>query len=314
VTFDKVRGVLDSARRAQIEQVRLQTASPKKVVFVAGGPSHDYGSHEHRAGCLLLEGDLKASGLPVETTVVTNGWPKDESVFDDAAAVVIYADGGGGHPAVRHLDTLRELSDRGVGIVCIHYAVEVPKGEPGEAFLDAIGGYFETHWSVNPWWTADYERLPEHSVTRGVEPFRINDEWYYHMRFREGLEGVTPILTDLPPAETLSRPDGPHSGNPAVREAIARREPQHVAWAYERPNGGRGFGFTGGHVHWNWGHPEFRQLVLNAIVWSAGVDVPQEGVPVRTLTVSDLEANQDEPPPPSHNPARIQAMLDEWNR
>ena len=101
---------------------------------------------------------------------------------------------------------------------------------------------------------------------------------------------------------------------PGIREAIKRGEPQHVAWAYERPNGGRGFGFTGGHVHWNWGHDEFRQLVVNAIVWSAGLDVPADGVPVRTLTVADLEANQDEPPPADHNPARIQAMLDEWNR
>ncbi|MGC1274356.1 MAG: family 16 glycoside hydrolase [Planctomycetaceae bacterium] len=289
-------------------------AGPKKIVFVAGGPSHAYGEHEHKAGCLLLESELKASGLPAQTTVVTNGWPKDESVFDDTTAIVIYADGGGGHPAMKHLDKLRELADAGVGIVCLHYGVEVPKGEGGDAFLDTIGGYFEPHWSVNPHWTANYKNLPVHPITRGIGPFHINDEWYYHMRFREDLEGITPILTDLPPAETLARPDGPHSGNSAVRQAIAQGKPQHVAWAYERPNGGRGFGFTGGHFHWNWGHPEFRQLVLNAIVWSADIDVPKDGVPVRKLTVSDLEANQDEQPPADHNPARIQAMLDDWNR
>ena len=227
---------------------------------------------------------------------------------------MIYSDGGGGHPAVAHLDTLGALADRGVGIVCLHYGVEVPKGKPGDAFLDAIGGYFETDWSVNPHWVARFDALPQHPITRGVRPFEINDEWYYHMRFRPGMEGVTPILTDLPPAETLSRPDGPHSGNPAVRQAVAKGEPQHTAWAYERPDGGRGFGFTGGHFHWNWGHPEFRQLVLNAIVWSAGIDVPGDGIPARALTVSDLEANQDDAPSANHNPARIQAMLDEWNR
>lgn len=305
-------------RNIRIKRLREQTSaaeSPKKkIVFVAGGPSHNYGAHEHKAGCMLLKEDLDRSGLPLETVLVTNGWPKDESVFDDAAAVVIYADGGGGHPAVKHLDSLRAMADRGVGIVCLHYGVEVPKGEPGEAFLETIGGYFEPDWSVNPHWTASYNALPQHPITRGVKPFRINDEWYYHMRFREGMQGVTPILTDVPTQETLSRPDGPHEGNPAVREAVAKGEPQHVAWAYERPNGGRGFGFTGGHVHWNWGHPEFRQLVLNAIVWTAGLDVPKDGVPVRTLTVADLEANQDEPKPDDYNPARIQAMLDEWNR
>src|SRR5690606_32746881 len=64
----------------------------KKIVFVAGRRSHGYGAHEHKAGCMLLIEDLKASGLPIETTLVTEGWPTDESVFDDADAVVIYAD------------------------------------------------------------------------------------------------------------------------------------------------------------------------------------------------------------------------------
>src|SRR5205085_2333802 len=82
--------------------------------------------------------------------------------------------------------------------------------------------------------------------------FDIEDEWYYHMRFREPFRGVTPILTDVPPPESLSRPDDPHAGNPAVRAAVARKEPQHTAWARERADGGRGFGFTGGHYHWNW--------------------------------------------------------------
>ena len=99
------------------------------------------------------------------------------------------------------------------------------------------------------------------------------------MRFRDGMKGVTPILSALPPKETLSRRDGPHSGNPHVRSAVLdRKESQHVAWATERADGGRGFGFTGGHVHWNWGDPNFRKLVLNAIVWSAKAEVPKDGV------------------------------------
>jgi hypothetical protein len=123
---------------------------------------------------------------------------------------------------------------------------------------------------------------------------------------------VTPILTDLPPKSSLSRPDGTHSGNPAVRAAIAKGEPQTMAWARERPDGGRGFGLTGGHVHWNWWNVNFRKLVLNAILWAAHVEVPPSGVPSRPLTVKDLEANQDKPQPPDFNPARVQALLDQW--
>jgi hypothetical protein len=210
-----------------------------------------------------------------------------------------------------HLDEFDALAKEGVGLVCIHYAVEVPKGPGGQRLADWTGGYFEPNWSVNPHWTAHYKSLPEHPVTRGVKPFSINDEWYYHMRFLEGSD-VTPLLTDLPPGETLSRPDGTHSGNPAVRAAIARQEPQHMAWARQRPDGGRGFGITGGHVHWNWGNDDFRKLVLNAIVWAARLEVPAEGVPSKPLTVEELEANQDEPKPDDYNRARVQALLDQW--
>ncbi|MCA9048676.1 MAG: hypothetical protein KDA89_08105, partial [Planctomycetaceae bacterium] len=146
------------------------------------------------------------------------------------------------------------------------------------------------------------------------------DEWYYHMRFVEDMAGVTPILSELPPASTLinadgslSRKDGPHQNNAAVRAAVLeRKESQHVAWARSRADAGRGFGFTGGHFHWNWGNRQFRTLVLNAIAWSAHVDVPADGVTSRDLSVEDLMANQDEDVPENFNPARIQAMLEEW--
>jgi type 1 glutamine amidotransferase len=147
--------------------------------------------------------------------------------------------------------------------------------------------------------------LPEHPITRGVKPFAIEDEWYYHMRFRDGMQGVTPILTALPPPATLSRPDGSHSGNPAVRAAIARQEVQHVAWAAEREDGGRGFGFTGAHWHWNWADPNFRRLVLNAIAWCAKADVPAEGVGDRRKVMADMEANHDEQPPAKFDREKI---------
>lgn len=296
------------------KQAARESKQSKKIVFVAGKPSHGYGAHEHKAGCMLLAATLEASGLPVSTKVVTNGWPKDESVLDDADCIVIYADGGGRHPMNQHLDKLEELMEKGVGLVTIHYAVEAPKGPSGEALLDYTGGYFETDWSVNPHWTAEFGELPAHPTTKGVKPFEINDEWYYHMRFREGMAGVTPILSDLPPKSTLSRPDGAHSGNPAVRKAVAAGESQHTAWATERKDGGRGFGFTGGHFHWNWGHDQFRKLVLNAIVWCAHMEVPEGGVSAGTVTVEDLQRNQDYDPPKNFNAARYQKMMDDWNR
>jgi type 1 glutamine amidotransferase len=276
----------------------------KKVVFLAGRPSHDYGSHEHYAGSLILAKNLEASMKDFDVEVFRYDWPDKDSAFQDVDAIVMYCDGGEGHPVIPHLAQINALADQGVGIVCLHYGVEVPKGEPGDHFLKWIGGYFEANWSVNPHWTAEFKSLPEHPITRGVEPFAVQDEWYYHMRFRPEMNGVTPILTAVPPASTLERPDGPHSGNPHVRAKVG--QPQHVAWAAERDNGGRGFGFTGGHFHWNWGNPNVRRVVLNAIVWAAHGEVPENGVGnIEPITVLELKENQDEQPPADFNPATI---------
>ena len=265
----------------------------KKIVFVAGKPSHAYGAHEHNAGCLLLAMELEKALPQYKTVVYRNGWPTEADAFAGADAVVMYSDGGAGHMVNPHLAEVDALAKQGVGIVCIHYAVEVPAEPAGKKFLDWIGGYFEANWSVNPHWTAKFTKFPDHPIARGVKPFSINDEGYYHMRFRPNMEGVTPILTDLPGPETLSRPDGAHSGNPHVRKAVAAGEPQHVAWAAERPDGGRGFGFTGGHDHWNWGCPDFRKVVLNAIVWCAKGEVPAGGVESPTVSLVMLEQNMD---------------------
>ncbi|MBX3439974.1 MAG: ThuA domain-containing protein, partial [Planctomycetaceae bacterium] len=272
------------------------------VVFLAGTPSHGPGDHEHRAGCLLLARRLNAAreehGVPVIATVYSGRWPADPTAFDNVDTVVSYCDGGDGHPLNEHLEEFDSLAQKGVGLVCIHYAVETPPGNTGDHFLKWIGGYFEKHWSVNPHWTANFQKLPDHPITRGVQPFEVNDEWYYHMRFQPGMKGVTPILTDLPPRESLNREDGPHSGNPFVREAVLqRKEPQHVAWAYERPGGGRGFGFTGGHRHVNWQQDDFRKIVLNAILWTAGAEVPADGVPSAAPGEDEIKSNLDEKRP-----------------
>src|SRR5690606_33741535 len=174
---------------------RLPLEDEKKIVLVAGRPSHGPGDHEHNAGVELLAKCLDAQPKTRAQTYL-NGWPRDPSAFDNADSIVLYMDGGDGHPVNRHLDQVEEAMKRGAGLVCIHYAVEVPKGDSGNRFLDWIGGYFETHWSVNPHWDLKDGKLAEdHPITRGVEkPFNVRDEWYYNMRFPEGMKGVTPIL------------------------------------------------------------------------------------------------------------------------
>ena len=246
----------------------LVEGATSRVVFLAGPDSHGPKAHEHHAGSDLLAAALRERNEGIETLTVYNGWPLDESVLQGIDALVIYCDGGRHHLINDHLASFNGLVEQGVGVVALHYAVEVPKeSDSAESLLTAIGGYFETWWSVNPHWEADFTTLPDHPITEGIEPFMMNDEWYFNMRFVD--EGVTPILVAVPPPSTTERDDGPHSGNPHVREMVAAGQPQVVAWVYERPGGGRGFGYTGGHFHANWQDDNARELVLNAIEWVA---------------------------------------------
>jgi hypothetical protein len=288
-------------------------AVDKKVVFVAGPKSHGFFAHEHAAGCKLLAEHLEAANLGIKTVVVTGGFPQDQSVFNDADAVVVACDGGVRHLLNKNLKEFDEVMKRGVGLACIHYGVETTKGSAGDHFLKWIGGYFEPYWSVNPVWNAAFKLLPRHSITQGVMPFTMQDEWYYHMRFREAtsaIGSIVPILSAHPPENTMKRlkpgvDKHPHHGNPDVSDAVLKRkEAQHVAWAYQRGedyNYGRGFGFTGAHFHENWASLDARRLVLNAIAWIAKVEVPVGGVKTSEVTLDDLLKNQDFPKPKNWN-------------
>jgi hypothetical protein len=259
-------------------EVDTKDPSLTKIVLIAGKRSHGPGEHEHFAGCALLM-DMLKQNPGVFPVMCRDGWPKNESILEGAKSIVVYADGGGGHPLLQdnHLEVVGKLMKKGVGLACIHYACE-PTQEKGEKeFLDWIGGAFSINWSVNPHWMAEFTSMPSHPITRGVNPFKMQDEWYFHMRFVDGMKGVTPILSAVPPASTMSRKDGPHEGNPTVREEVAKGLPQHMAWACERPDGARGFGFTGAHFHENWGDINFRRTVVNAILWTARVDIPEMG-------------------------------------
>jgi type 1 glutamine amidotransferase len=267
------------------------SAADKKIVLIAGSPSHGHLEHEHRAGCLLFQKCL-ASVPGVNVTVVSNGWPKDEKVLESADAVVVFCTGGNGHLLTKpeRRQKMEEVLKNGAGFGTMHYGVEIPEKQGGQEFLRWQGGYFLTNWSVNPHWTADFTNLPNHEITRGVKPFKIRDEWYYHMKFADS--GVTPILSAIPPENTRGRPgaNSTHGGNPEVQQRKGQAET--VVWAYERPNGGRGFGFTGAHEHRNWADENFRKVALNAILWIAKVPVPPNGVE-SVVTQEDIMANLD---------------------
>ncbi|MDO7689321.1 MAG: DUF1080 domain-containing protein, partial [Pirellulales bacterium] len=133
----------------RLKRLRL-TDSRKKLLLLAGRASHAQGAHEFRAGCLLFQKCLRKSiGEELITAVHTNGWPEDPTAFDNADAILLFSDGGKGHPVIQsnRLAKIDALAKRGVGVACLHYGVEVPKEKGGPEFLNWIGGFFETDWS-----------------------------------------------------------------------------------------------------------------------------------------------------------------------
>ena len=268
-------------------------AADKTILLIAGRPSHGPGDHEFRAGSLLLQKCLNmVKGIKAE--VHDFGWPKDDSAFEGIDALLIYADGGGGHPAIQkdRAKLIDGLAKKGIGIGCAHYGVEVPKGDPGKYMQDWIGGHYEHAYSVNPMWAPDFKTFPKHPISRGVKPFKVVDEWYFNMRFRtDGVGKITPILVASPSDKVRNGPyvwpKGPYKH---IQQDKGR--PETMMWSYVRKNGGRGFGFTGGHKHLNWGNDNFRKAVLNGLVWIAKFEVPLKGVK-SSIKPIDLKQNLD---------------------
>lgn len=276
----------------------------KKLFIIAGKPSHPPRMHEFNAGVQLLAHCLAdVPGLKVEYSL--NGWPKDESVLNDADAIVFYMDGGKGHEVVqeegRRLKIIDALAKKGVGLGFMHFGVEVVTDQAGKEFTQWIGGHYEHMFSCNPIWEPSFSQFPDHPITHGVKPFTIKDEWYMNMRFVNNIAGneatkvgdlkFTPILVASPSDDVR---DGPYVyPNGPYDHIIANHgRAEAMMWAVERSDGGRGYGFTGGHFHDNWSNDNFRKVVLNAMLWISKVDVPADGV-VSTVTPAQLDANLD---------------------
>ncbi|MFO0970324.1 MAG: hypothetical protein U0793_32650 [Gemmataceae bacterium] len=104
---------------------------------------------------------------------------------------------------------------------------------------------------------------------------------------------MTPILSALPDLKTVGGGGvkaSSHGGNPDVYAEVKAGKAQHMAWAFVRDDGGRGFGFTGYHRFDNLKDDNFRKLLLNAVAWTAKLAVPADGIPSPTLTGKDLDA------------------------
>jgi hypothetical protein len=241
-------------------------AGPERRIVLLAGPvrfNDRRGHHDYVAGCRLLA-ELLSRSADVEPVVIERGWPDDESIFEDAATIVVY-DGGGGKQGFLRNDSRVGVLDRamrrGCGLVILHQGVGFPRErvELGRAWL---GGVYAPGLSARGHWKTSHDRFPEHPVTRGVTAWQLTDGWLVGLVFVGKMHGVTPLVWAAKPQSAESRP-----------EDIA-------AWAYDRPGGGRSFAYTGLDDHSAWHHEGLRRLVVNGVLWTAGAPVAQAGADV----------------------------------
>jgi type 1 glutamine amidotransferase len=268
--------VPDHGRDAHATKTPDGVTTNKKIAFLAGQPSHGEGCHDwYQDAEFVKECLLRAMNIdPPQIDIYRDGWPENAAALDDADAVIFFADGREHHPLAvpGRIEKMRELAKRGKGIAFLHYSIDPPAGA-FQDFLDWTGGAYEVGLSQNPINVTKVTPVANsHPITRGCRGYVAEDEWYFDTRLRPSDASVAPLMTGrLPP-----------------------REPQDkvLAWARTRPDGGRGFGFAGGHYDENWHMEPFRKLVLNGILWTAGMDVPAGGVasvqPWRFVSIPDF--------------------------
>lgn len=251
-----------------------------KIVLIGGPHSEAAGRHEYAAGIDTLKSLLEAAPEGRHAKVVTfdHGWPAQPAALDDAATIVFYFDGLDKHPLTdpSHRQQFDALMRRGVGLVALHQASTVPR----DASLDLLPSLGAERRGLFDRTTETTTLTPDasHPIGRGLADFTYRDEFYPTLRFTG--RGVTPVLR-----ATL---------HPQYRDGAGvvddRAETRTVAWAYERPQGGRSFGYSGGHYLAAFDEPMLRKTLINAIFWTAGIDIPRDGVALKKVDVTQSTA------------------------
>ncbi len=240
---------------AVVAAVSAYGNEPKQVLFLAQSPDgHPPQTHEYLPGleqlAELLAGDDRVAVRIVNADEPWTDGPKLLAGVD--GAVLFLSEGARWCQAdPRRYEALTRLAARGGGLVGIHWAIGTKSAEPIEPFLKLLGG---CHGGPDRKYKVVDTELhvvdPSHPITKGLNDFRVRDEFYYELKLFTPREAIRPIL-----------------------QATIDGRPQTVCWAFERPDGGRSFGFSGLHFHDNWERPQYRTLLSQAVLWTLHLPV-----------------------------------------
>lgn len=245
-----------------LSAVAVIAEPPKKVLLVSSGPDgHPAATHEYVAGLDILAKLLKpVASIEVTTAKADGPWKDGPDLVGRADTVVLFLSEGAKWLSAdeKRLSAFRAHTKRGGGLVVLHWGMGTKEVEPIEAFVNLFGAchggpdrkhnIFDTTVTI-----ADIQ----HPITTGIKDFKVREEFYYKLKLPRGDHAVKPVL--------LADIDG---------------NKEMVAWSWERPDGGRSFGFSGLHFHDNWKRDEYRRLVAQGVLWVTKRPVPEKGLPV----------------------------------
>ena len=237
--------------------------APKRLLLVGQGPDgHPAGTHEYHAGLKILQKCLaRVPGVQVTVARGDEPWRDGPALLDKADGVVLYLAEGAKwmQRDPRRYAALQKLAARGGGVVVLHWAMGTKDAKYIDGCLKLLGGCHGGPDRKYKILRAQAEIADaEHPIATALKGFPVRDEFYYGLKFVKAAKGVRPIL----------------------RVPIDGRA-ETVAWAWERPDGGRSFGFSGLHFHDNWRLPEYRRLVVQGILWTLRLPIPPAGADVR---------------------------------
>lgn len=275
-----------SIRAAEMENIPIEEdasdAKLNKIVIIAGSPNPANVAHQYYAGAVIMYKLLKQTP-GVFPVLVKDDWPKNEKIFENAKAIVLYFDNDTKKNALvnaARVDVLQKAIEQGAGLVNFHKAFELPP-ESGERIQKWLGAYYNSKNSNKGHWDATLDPIPKSPVTRGMTPFKLNDGWCVGLTWLPDTKGITPLFR---------APKAPKPGQPAEPVADEKEWKDVFAWTYERADGGRAYGMTGVHSHKYFEIESFRKLVINGILWAAKLEVPENGAPV-SMEGIDFERN-----------------------
>ncbi len=259
-----------------------------KILFLGKNPDHPYGSHMYLHTCGMLARCVELT--PGLEAIVSNGWPKDARMLQGVKTIVVYTS-----PAAELLlegpqrAQVDELMKKGVGLVTIHWASSIYKDNfdrLGPTWLSYLGGTWVSNVGLSGGKSTLKQLIKDHPICRGWSEFEIEDEYYLH-----------PVLKQAKPLLQVKERKG--------TDVI-------VGWVYERPDGGRSFGTTLGHPYKNFQIEAFRRMIVNAILWSAHVEVPREGAPVNLSPEALALPEKNDVKPDAGAAADQQKMQGTW--